>query len=45
MPWPHSWTAVSHVAVDLRGLRCGEMTSGPASIFAKYFAMCAKSHS
>jgi hypothetical protein len=37
----HSCTAVSQVAVELLGLRWGEMTSGPFSILVKYFSMFA----
>jgi hypothetical protein len=34
----HSCTALSQDAVELLGLRWGEMTSGPFSILAKYLS-------
>jgi hypothetical protein len=39
--YPHSRTARSQAAVELRGLRWREITSGPFSILVKYFSMCA----
>src|ERR1700746_2516554 len=34
--------ALSQAAVELRGLRCRENTSGPCSMRSKYSATCAK---